>query len=169
MTYIHTYHFPHLSSPFFPFPPSPSPAPLSLPSIIVRKSATMKFRPCIDLHSGQVKQIVGSTLSDDKQNALTATQSSVAAENFSTDKPASDYAVMYKDDGLTGGHVIMLGPGNQDAVRCSFCCWQSLLEKPKGGDEKLSLEAFSFPNKRESQNYMLKFPSLKRSVTHLFV
>jgi phosphoribosylformimino-5-aminoimidazole carboxamide ribotide isomerase len=77
----------------------------------------MKFRPCIDLHSGQVKQIVGSTLSDDKQNALTATQSSVEAENFSTDKPASDFAVMYKDDGLTGGHVIMLGPGNQDAVR----------------------------------------------------
>lgn len=77
----------------------------------------MKFRPCIDLHSGQVKQIVGSTLSDDKQNALTATHSSVEAENFSTDKPASDYAVMYKDDGLTGGHVIMLGPENQDAVR----------------------------------------------------
>ncbi len=76
----------------------------------------MKFRPCIDLHSGQVKQIVGSTLSDDKQNALTATQSAVAAENFSTEKPASDYASMYKDDGLTGGHVIMLGPGNQDAV-----------------------------------------------------
>lgn len=76
----------------------------------------MKFRPCIDLHSGQVKQIVGSTLSDDKKNALTATQSAVAAENFSTDKPASDYASMYKDDGLTGGHVIMLGPGNQDAV-----------------------------------------------------
>lgn len=121
----------------------------------------MKFRPCIDLHSGQVKQIVGSTLSDDKQNALTATQSSVEAENFSTDKPASDYAVMYKDDGLTGGHVIMLGPGNQDAVRCSFCCWQSLLEKSKGGDETVSLEAFSFPYKRESQNYMLKFPSLE--------
>jgi len=82
------------------------------------RNLTMKFRPCIDLHSGQVKQIVGSTLSDDKQNALTATQSSVEAENFSTDKPASDFAVMYKDDGLTGGHVIMLGPGNQDAVRC---------------------------------------------------
>ena len=80
-------------------------------------TSTMKFRPCIDLHSGQVKQIVGSTLSDDKQNALTATQSTVEAENFSTDKPASDYAVMYKDDGLTGGHVIMLGPGNQNAVR----------------------------------------------------
>jgi len=79
----------------------------------------MKFRPCIDLHSGQVKQIVGSTLIDDKQNALMAQSNSCPAENFSTDKPARDYALMYKKDGLTGGHVIMLGPGNQEAVRYS--------------------------------------------------
>lgn len=76
----------------------------------------MKFRPCIDLHSGQVKQIVGSTLTDDKQNALTAKSDSAPAENFVTDKPASEFADMYKRDGLTGGHVIMLGPGNVDAV-----------------------------------------------------
>ena len=76
----------------------------------------MKFRPCIDLHSGQVKQIVGSTLTDDKQNALTAKSDSAPAENFATDKPASEFADMYKRDGLTGGHVIMLGPGNVDAV-----------------------------------------------------
>lgn len=80
------------------------------------KRATMKFRPCIDLHSGQVKQIVGSTLTDDKQNALTAKSDSAPAENFATDKPASEFADMYKRDGLTGGHVIMLGPGNVDAV-----------------------------------------------------
>ena len=102
-------------------PTLPSPRYLSALARLISQHhniiATMKFRPCIDLHSGQVKQIVGSTLSDDKQNALTATQSTVEAENFATDKPASDYAVMYKDDGLTGGHVIMLGPGNQDAVR----------------------------------------------------
>jgi phosphoribosylformimino-5-aminoimidazole carboxamide ribotide isomerase len=77
----------------------------------------MKFRPCIDLHSGYVKQIVGSTLIDDKQNALTATSCSAPAENFSTDKPANEFAEMYRRDGLTGGHVIMLGPGNEVAVR----------------------------------------------------
>ena len=81
----------------------------------------MKFRPCIDLHSGQVKQIVGSTLVDDKQNALAAKSESAPAENFATDKPAKEYAEMYKRDGLTGGHVIMLGPGNQEAV--SSCAY----------------------------------------------
>jgi phosphoribosylformimino-5-aminoimidazole carboxamide ribotide isomerase len=63
-----------------------------------------KFRPCIDLHSGQVKQIVGSTLTEDSGELVT---------NFSSTLPASHYAQMYKDDLLTGGHVIMLGPGNE--------------------------------------------------------
>ena len=80
----------------------------------------MKFRPCIDLHAGQVKQIVGSTLSDDKANALTSTSSAVSATNFSTDKPASDYATMYQTDKLTGGHVIMLGSGNVDAAKSAL-------------------------------------------------
>ena len=83
----------------------------------LRQESTMKFRPCIDLHSGQVKQIVGSTLIDDKQNALTAKSDSTPAENFATDTPAKEYAEMYRRDGLTGGHVIMLGPGNEEAVR----------------------------------------------------
>lgn len=68
----------------------------------------MKFRPCIDLHNGRVKQIVGSSLSDDRQEELKT--------NFASDKPSSYYAEMYKRDGLTGGHVIMLGPGNEDAA-----------------------------------------------------
>lgn len=68
----------------------------------------MKFRPCIDLHHGQVKQIVGSTLSDSTAEA--------PSTNFSTERPAADFAKMYKRDGLTGGHVIMLGPGNTEAV-----------------------------------------------------
>ena len=70
----------------------------------------MKFRPCIDLHSGQVKQIVGSTLSDTKENVTNM------STNFETDRPAESYAEMYKNDNLTGGHVIMLGPGNNEAV-----------------------------------------------------
>lgn len=71
----------------------------------------MKFRPCIDLHSGQVKQIVGSSLSD-KQTESAASLST----NFETDRPASSYAEMYQMDALVGGHVIMLGKGNDDAV-----------------------------------------------------
>ena len=80
----------------------------------------MKFRPCIDLHDGQVKQIVGSTLTDDKQNALHCTSSAVSQENFVTDTPASHYASMYQRDKLTGGHVIMLGSGNVDAARSAL-------------------------------------------------
>ena len=68
----------------------------------------MKFRPCIDLHHGRVKQIVGSTLSDEQQGRLTT--------NFASDQPASHYAAMYRHDGLYGGHVIMLGPGNEAAA-----------------------------------------------------
>ena len=63
----------------------------------------MKFRPCIDLHEGRVKQIVGGTLSE-----------SGAVENFVSDRNAAYYAALYRDDGLSGGHVIMLGPGNDD-------------------------------------------------------
>lgn len=63
----------------------------------------MKFRPCIDLHKGKVKQIVGSSLTEN-----------CAVENFISDKTASFYAEMYRNDGLCGGHIIMLGPGNED-------------------------------------------------------
>ncbi|ETV73924.1 phosphoribosylformimino-5-aminoimidazole carboxamide ribotide isomerase, variant [Aphanomyces astaci] len=62
----------------------------------------MKFRPCIDIHAGVVKQIVGSTLSDDKDAAGPVT-------NFVSTLRSADYAAMYKRDGLTGGHIIMLG------------------------------------------------------------
>ncbi|ETV97564.1 phosphoribosylformimino-5-aminoimidazole carboxamide ribotide isomerase, variant [Aphanomyces invadans] len=62
----------------------------------------MKFRPCIDIHAGVVKQIVGSTLSDDKDAAGPVT-------NFVSKLRSADYAAMYKRDGLTGGHIIMLG------------------------------------------------------------
>lgn len=61
----------------------------------------MKFRPCIDIHEGVVKQIVGSTLTENSiDNPI---------ENFVSTKSASEYAAMYQTDGLFGGHVIMLG------------------------------------------------------------
>ncbi len=59
----------------------------------------MKFRPCIDLHNGRVKQIVGSSLRDEGDRA---------AENFVSDKNAAWYAEKYRADGLAGGHVILL-------------------------------------------------------------
>lgn len=62
------------------------------------------FRPCIDIHKGKVKQIVGSTLRDSSENG-----SSSLVTNFESDKSAAYYANMYKRDGLAGGHAIMLG------------------------------------------------------------
>src|SRR5208283_411134 len=66
------------------------------------------FRPCIDLHEGKVKQIVGGSLSDDP--ALLRT-------NFVSERPARWFAELYRGDDLRGGHVIMLGPGNETAAR----------------------------------------------------
>jgi phosphoribosylformimino-5-aminoimidazole carboxamide ribotide isomerase len=66
------------------------------------------FRPCIDLHQGKVKQIVGGTLSDDGAGLTT---------NFVSDQDSRWFAELYKGDGLAGGHVIMLGPGNDQAAK----------------------------------------------------
>lgn len=63
---------------------------------------TCSFRPCIDIHKGQVKQIVGSTLSDGASAKEPKT-------NFTGDQPAEYYASLYKADDLPGGHIIMLG------------------------------------------------------------
>ncbi|KAL0374871.1 UNVERIFIED_CONTAM: 1-(5-phosphoribosyl)-5-[(5-phosphoribosylamino)methylideneamino] imidazole-4-carboxamide isomerase [Sesamum radiatum] len=72
----------------------------------------VQFRPCIDIHKGKVKQIVGSTLQDSKEGE------SGLITNYESDKSAAEYAKMYKDDSLTGGHVIMLGadPLSQSAA-----------------------------------------------------
>ncbi|PID76294.1 MAG: phosphoribosylformimino-5-aminoimidazole carboxamide ribotide isomerase [Deltaproteobacteria bacterium] len=75
----------------------------------------MKFRPCIDLHNGQVKQIVGSSLQDHAPQNLQV--------NFTADKPASWYAGLYKKDHLTGGHIIKLGGGNDEAARQALAVW----------------------------------------------
>jgi len=68
----------------------------------------MRFRPCIDLRSGRVVQIVGSSLSDNK-NDKTVT-------NFEADRSSAEYALMYRADDLPGGHVISLGTGNTQAA-----------------------------------------------------
>lgn len=74
----------------------------------------MQFRPCIDLHQGRVKQIVGSSLTDSDNSAQT---------NFASDKPSSYYAKLYRKDNLTGGHIIKLGPGNDDAAIEALETW----------------------------------------------
>jgi len=66
----------------------------------------MRFRPCIDLHQGQVKQIVGSSLNDER----------APTTNFVAQHGAAHFAARYCSDGLSGGHVIMLGPGNEEAA-----------------------------------------------------
>jgi phosphoribosylformimino-5-aminoimidazole carboxamide ribotide isomerase len=76
------------------------------------------FRPCIDLHEGKVKQIVGGTLGD----ALTP------RTNFVSDHSSVYYAELYRKDGLTGGHIIMLGPGNEEAGRAALRAWPGGLQ-----------------------------------------
>ena|SRR5271157_1410118 len=72
------------------------------------------FRPCIDLHEGKVKQIVGGSLTNDPRKLRT---------NFVSDRPSSWFAELFKSDGLRGGHVIMLGPGNEAAARAALAAF----------------------------------------------
>lgn len=72
------------------------------------------FRPCIDLHDGKVKQIVGGTLSDAPGSLKT---------NFVASKPPKYYAELYRESSLEGGHVIMLGKGNADAAKEALAAW----------------------------------------------
>ena len=57
----------------------------------------MEFRPCIDIHNGKVKQIIGGSL-----NGTTA------AENFVAEQDSAWYARFYQEQGIRGGHVILL-------------------------------------------------------------
>lgn len=67
----------------------------------------MQFRPCIDLHDGKVKQIVGSSLNQPNTKVI---------ENFISEHDSTYFAEMFRDDALVGGHVIMLGPNNEEAA-----------------------------------------------------
>jgi phosphoribosylformimino-5-aminoimidazole carboxamide ribotide isomerase len=77
------------------------------------------FRPCIDLHEGKVKQIVGGTLGAEPGRLRT---------NFVSDRPAAWYAGLYQRDGLKGGHVIMLGPGNDTEARAALRAYPAGLQ-----------------------------------------
>ena len=78
-----------------------------------------RFRPCIDLHHGQVKQIVGGSLRDEGPGPQ---------ENFVSEQPSAWFAERFRADGLTGGHVIKLGPGNDEAAREALAAWPGGLQ-----------------------------------------
>ena len=76
-----------------------------------------QFRPCIDLHQGKVKQIVGGSLND--QGADT---------NYVSPYDAAYYAQLYQKHNLTGGHVIALGPGNKEQALKALSAWHGGLQ-----------------------------------------
>ena len=75
------------------------------------------FRPCIDLHEGKVKQIVGGTLGD-----------AGLRTNFISEKSAAWFAELYQRDKLFGGHVIMLGAGNEPEARSALAAFPGGLQ-----------------------------------------
>ncbi|THH02441.1 hypothetical protein EW026_g428 [Hermanssonia centrifuga] len=111
------------------------------------------FRPCIDLHDGKVKQIVGGTLSDDTDALKT---------NFVANHPPRYYAELYRDNNLEGGHVIMLGKGNTDAAREALAAWPGGLQVGGGitdenctewiaaGASKVIVTSYLFPDTKFS-------------------
>jgi phosphoribosylformimino-5-aminoimidazole carboxamide ribotide isomerase len=113
-----------------------------------------KFRPCIDLHSGQVKQIVGGTLTKEKADLKT---------NYVSEHSADYYAQLYRKHQLNGSHVIMLGPGNEEAAREALNAWPNGLQVGGGitdgnaaqwidwGASHVIITSFLFPGGQFSQ------------------
>ena len=112
-------------------------------------SAMTKFRPCIDLHAGKVKQIVGGTLTTDESELKT---------NHESKHGAQHYAELYSQANLTGAHVIMLGPGNEEAAKAALQGWPNGLQVGGGisdanakqwldwGASHVIITSFLFPN-----------------------
>lgn len=88
------------------------------------------FRPCIDLHQGKVKQIVGGSLSSDGKGLQT---------NFISTHPSDWYACEYAKDKLKGGHIIMLGSGNEDAALTAVKAFPLGMQIGGGLDDKNAL------------------------------
>lgn len=70
-----------------------------------RTGATMEFRPCIDIHNGKVKQIVGGSLKD---------VGNFARENYVAEQDAAFFASLYCDNGIRGGHIILLNSADSE-------------------------------------------------------
>ena len=82
----------------------------------------MEFRPCIDIHNGKVKQIVGGTLKD---------QGDMAAENFVSEQDAPFYAKLYQSYRIRGGHIILLN--GKDSPHYEATKLQAALQVYPGG------------------------------------
>ncbi len=118
----------------------------------------MRFRPCIDLLQGKVKQIVGSTLRDGAAPVI----------NFEAPHPPAHYASMYRRDGLTGGHLILLGPGNDAAAEEALAAYPGGLQVGGGitpetaprwirsGADKVIVTSYIF------ENGVLSLPRLEK-------
>ena len=81
------------------------------------------FRPCIDLHEGKVKQIVGGSLGE-----AGILGDSALRTNFVSDRPAAWFAELYKRDDLHGGHVIILGPNNDKEALAALAAFSGGLQ-----------------------------------------
>lgn len=115
---------------------------------------TSFFRPCIDIHEGKVKQIVGGTLTD-------GADSTVKTNFVATHSPAY-YAQLYRQHGLTGAHVIKLGPRNDSAAEEALRAWPGGLQIGGGiteanaeewilkGASKVIVTSYLFPNAKFS-------------------
>lgn len=84
----------------------------------------MRFRPCIDIHNGLVKQIVGGSLKDELDSAK---------DNFIASHNADFYADMYKKDNLLGGHIIILNPKESEFYEADVAQAKLALERFPGG------------------------------------
>ena len=84
----------------------------------------MEFRPCIDIHNGKVKQIVGKSLRD---------EGDFATENFVSEHSAADFARLYQKKGLRGGHVILLNARDSDYYEATKAQALSALSAYPGG------------------------------------
>lgn len=84
----------------------------------------MKFRPCIDIHNGMVKQIVGGSLAD---------RGNTAKENFVSDCGGEFYAKLYRERGISGGHIILLNPVDSEYYEADKKqAFAALAEYPNG-------------------------------------
>ena len=110
----------------------------------------MKFRPCIDIHNGKVKQIVGSTLFDGAgsgaatgndasngnntgSNYVLSGEKSSARENFVSDNDGAFFGNMYREMNLPGGHIILLNPAGTEEYEADIEQARLALEAFPGG------------------------------------
>ena len=112
----------------------------------------MRFRPCIDIHNGKVKQIVGGSLRD---------QGDQAQENFVAEQDAPFFARLYQSRGIRGGHIILLNPATSpyyEATRQQAI--EALKAYPGGmqiGGIACSAVTFSSGESHQSHNFVYIF------------